>query len=280
MLVHILFGASGTGSLKYMFRETGSSDSNQVIGFHDNLAVGPLWNLHNPEGIKNRQKWLIQHLPIVLGDDFFEESYQEEFEKSLHKLNSITDETPITIWCSNNASEQAGLRLIMYLLKDRSNPIRILNVNPIFDRLFNTGKHKWDIRSLGELNADKLELIYQDATDMALLDEKERISFVKEWEMLSSSQELLRIWWRNKIKEVPVDHFDDYLFKILLKLHGKRKEREFIIAPRIIGEAIGHLNHDVGDQFLEYRLREMVKQGLLEVEGSFKGMRFYSVRAK
>ncbi|SFA70899.1 MULTISPECIES: DUF1835 domain-containing protein [unclassified Bacillus (in: firmicutes)] len=280
MHVHILFGASGTASLKYMFRETDSSESNQVIGFHDNLVVGPLWNLHKPEGLVNRQNWLIQHLPIVLGDDFFEKSYQEEFMKCVHQVNSVTEETPITIWCTNNASEQAGIRLIMYLLRDQSNPIRILNVKPIFDRLFNTGKYKMDIRSVGEVNPDKLELIYKEAACIDPVNETEKISLMKEWGVLSSSKELLRIWWKNQIKEVPVDYFDDYLYEIVLKVHGKRKQKEFIRAPRIIGEAIGYLNHDVGDQFLEYRLRELVSQGLLEVEGSFKGMPFYSVRAK
>ncbi|RDU37998.1 hypothetical protein DRW41_08845 [Neobacillus piezotolerans] len=52
------------------------------------------------------------------------------------------------------------------------------------------------------------------------------------------------------------------------------------MAARIIGEAIGQIEEYVGDSFLEYRLRHLIAEGVFEVQGSTKAMRYYSVKLR
>ncbi|HDZ2054437.1 TPA: hypothetical protein RRZ79_005758, partial [Bacillus anthracis] len=51
-------------------------------------------------------------------------------------------------------------------------------------------------------------------------------------------------------------------------------------APIVIGEALGLVEHLVGDTFLEYRLKELIKQEVFEFVGSLDEMRFYSVKLR
>ena len=55
-------------------------------------------------------------------------------------------------------------------------------------------------------------------------------------------------------------------------------DREFLKAPRVISEALGLVEQLVGDTFLEYRLKQLIKQEVFEFEGSLDEMRFYSVK--
>lgn len=52
----------------------------------------------------------------------------------------------------------------------------------------------------------------------------------------------------------------------------------YIKSARLIGEVTGHLNQYIGDQFIEYRLRNLIEQGIFEYEGSLAGMRYYNIR--
>lgn len=41
---------------------------------------------------------------------------------------------------------------------------------------------------------------------------------------------------------------------------------------------IGNLNQYIGDQFVKYRVRHLIMNGVFEIEGIPKAMRFYSVK--
>lgn len=51
-----------------------------------------------------------------------------------------------------------------------------------------------------------------------------------------------------------------------------------MLSARLIGEVLGHLTQFACDDFIEYRVRTLVQQGIFEMEGKFEGMRFYSIR--
>ncbi|MEK5392949.1 DUF1835 domain-containing protein [Margalitia sp. FSL K6-0131] len=44
-MIHIIFGASASGSLKFVLREMGLNKE-QVIAFWDIFSIGPIWKLH------------------------------------------------------------------------------------------------------------------------------------------------------------------------------------------------------------------------------------------
>ncbi len=64
------------------------------------------------------------------------------------------------------------------------------------------------------------------------------------------------------------------------KLHNKQVKPDFMKSARLIGEVYGHIDNHVGDAFLEYRLRHLLYNGVFEIKGIPKGMRYYRVKLK
>ena len=43
---------------------------------------------------------------------------------------------------------------------------------------------------------------------------------------------------------------------------------------------MGHLNQYIGDQFIEYRVIRLIVDGIFDMEGVTKAMRYYSIKIK
>lgn len=91
---------------------------------------------------------------------------------------------------------------------------------------------------------------------------------------------MLRIWRDDAVVEVPADSYDQYLLEKLDLLQSRAGNDGFLRAARLIGEAIGHCDQTIGDDYFEYRLRTLIYDGVLEIKGVPAAMRYYSVRRK
>ncbi|MGY4758443.1 DUF3658 domain-containing protein [Paenibacillus caseinilyticus] len=80
--------------------------------------------------------------------------------------------------------------------------------------------------------------------------------------------------------EVREDYYDSTLTAVVEQLHRERNNQEWIRSARVVGEMIGHLEQDIGDEYVEYRLRHLIYQGVLEIQGVPRGMRYDDVRMK
>lgn len=103
------------------------------------------------------------------------------------------------------------------------------------------------------------------------------MKFEHEWDRISGSVECLRVWKENEVYSVQEDYFDQFIIECAKSVGA---DREFLKAPRVIGEALGLVEQLVGDTFLEYRLKQLIKQEVFEFEGSLDEMRFYSVKLR
>ncbi|WP_243355478.1 DUF1835 domain-containing protein [Bacillus litorisediminis] len=269
--VHIVCGESSAGSLR-----GGLGSEHKVIGVPDFFAVGPIWELHKEAGQKQRDEWLRDHLNYP--DDYMEE-YEMRFSKTLEEINAIPEDIPIVIWTAENAGEQAGIRYLLYLLKEKTNEVFLINTTIAYQELFNTNEFQYFYGQTGEVHPQKLNTIYQTKLTKPLTNE-ERARFETDWITLSSTKGILRIWESNKIKEVNEDYFDSVIVTAARQLHAKQKEKDFIKAGRLIGEVLGRLGNPVGDAYLEYRLRSLLYNGVFEIKGIPKGMRYYSVKLR
>ncbi|KFM99672.1 DUF1835 domain-containing protein [Bacillus clarus] len=268
--IHIAFDDSTAGCLKYMLNQEGLSEEN-VVSFSEFFSIGPIHQLHKNEGSLNRQQWLSTNLTSY--DFYFEEEYLPSFMETLEKLHSIPAETPITIWRADNAHEHVGLCFVITQLKDKKN-IRVMNTSETSRELLN---RDYDIRGTGELAPESLAVIQKSFIELPYLTKENRVSLENEWNNLSNSTEFLRIWKDNDVHSVEEDYFDQSIIDCAKKIGA---DENFYTAPRVIGEALGHIEQLVGDTFLEYRLKELIKQEVFEMQGSLKEMRFYSVRLK
>ncbi|WP_102272308.1 DUF1835 domain-containing protein [Cytobacillus massiliigabonensis] len=280
-MIHILFGDSPAGSLKYALKQMGVSKSEKVISFWYMFSVGPVWKLHEKAGQQVRFDFM-QKVMNDEHDDF--RDYQKKFYETLDQIDSIPEDVPITIWVAENAHEQTGLRYVLHILKNKMNDIKVINSTKMFAGKFNRPDIEYMAIKTGEIIPEKLQVIYEESKLNASLSKEERKALVEEWAALAETEETLRIWQNEKIKSVREDYYDQYMINMAKKLQINReraKEPEvFMKSARLIGEVIGHLDQYMGDSFFEYRLRKLIEKGVFEMEGNLKAMRYYSVRLK
>lgn len=273
--IHITFGESSAGCLKYMLKKK-KLQREYVISFSEFFSIGPINQLETAAGQHLRQQWLSKNLNLE--DSYFEEEYLPRFIQSLQELQSIPSDMPITIWSGENTNEHVGLCFALVHLKDKKN-IRIINTSEANRRLFQKENEIHGVHGTSALAPEKLATIYEKYEKGTILTEETRKQLKQEWESLSETKDLLRIWEENKVSSVKETYFDSFIIECAKNLE-KEREEEFYKSARLIGEVLGQIEQSVGDVFLEYRLRTLIEQGVFEMKGSLKAMRYYSVRLK
>ncbi|WP_169085740.1 DUF1835 domain-containing protein [Paenibacillus sp. PL91] len=273
--VHIAFGDSFAGSLKAAIKKLGREDTDKVITFRDRYSIGPIWQLHEEEGRTKRQEWFFDH---INGRD--DEDDNEEMHQSLiRQISLIPPQATITIWSSMNAHEQVGLRYAVYLLRKSLNQVFILSATEACSRLFNRPNLTIEYTHAGEITPDKLQAVLRDRSESMPISGDSRAALETEWLKLAEQPEVLRICKDERVLPVSQDYFDSYLMETVEKLHSGRGNRDFIKAARVIGEALGYCDQYVGDDYFEYRIRELIYSGRLKIKGVPRAMRYYSVRS-
>lgn len=271
--VHILFGY---GYLKPILKELGKYEEEPVIAVYDNFAVGPIGELHKENGQKQRFEWLKNSLHFT-EEDFGE--HVEGFQRSILQINSIPNGVPISIWISENAHEQTGLLFVLYMLKQRSNNISIINTAKLYGKLFKSKAKRYTPFHSGGIIPEELKDIYKYVQENhSYVTEVELNHFKDQWLSLTNQDETLRLWENRELKSVSEDYYDELIIEMAKKIMGKRKKKIFIQALRIIGEVYGRIDQYVGDTFLEYRLRKLIEIGAFKYEGSLEAMHTYSVK--
>lgn len=274
-MIHIVFGAATAGSLKQAFCEMKQDQVNDIIAFHDIYSIGPLLHLHEHEGQENRIEWLRN----VISNEFghFDDMVTDQ-HRMLQQIKDIKDGTRILIWTGSNAHEQIGLRYAIYLLKEKNIELSLINTTTAFDQLFNTNTRRMDIRHAGEITTEKLKVLYKSKEHMHSVTKEERAQFLIEWLSFAKENHTLRIWQKGKTISVPEDEFDAYLVKMAKRVHQSEPEEDYIKTPRLIGEVIGYLEQYIGDDFIEYRLKTLIDQGIFDMIGRRTSMRYYSIK--
>lgn len=208
-------------------------------------------------------------------DDY--EAFKQGYPQVINQIKSIPADKQISIWTCENASEQTGLRFVLFLLKNKSNAVKIINTAKALEELFSHPKIQYAVRSSGEIAPEKLAVIFEKSKNYAPLNQIERNNFEEEWKHLSETSDTLRIWVNGRIKSVSEDYYDRYIIDTAKKLHDQQETYGFMKSARLIGEVMGNLEQYLGDEFLEYRLKKLIEKGIFEAEGSMESMRFYSI---
>ncbi len=208
---------------------------------------------------------------------YFDDMVNDQ-HRMLQQIKEIKAGSRILIWTGSNAHEQIGLRYAVYLLKEKRVELSVINITTAFDQLFNTNTRRMDIRHSGEIASEKFKILYESKEHIHTVTKEERERLQNEWLSLAKENHTLRIWKKGQTISVPEDEFDAYLVKMAKRLHQSAPEEEYIVTPRLIGEVIGHLDQYTGDDFIEYRLKTLIDQGIFDMKGKRTSMRYYSFK--
>ncbi|WP_059173992.1 DUF1835 domain-containing protein [Bacillus sp. FJAT-27445] len=274
-IIHIVFGETTLHMLKHVLKTEGLAEKEQVIGFPDLFAIGPLSRLDEEAGLGHRHEWIKNH--IHYDEDYLDE-YKVKMKTAIETVIAIPENIPIHIWCGENAHEQTAASFAMHLLSGKKNDVSVFNTTASFKEKFNTAEIQYHPLHTGELHPEKLWFIFEENRNRIPLTREDRLKLESEWVEISAGNAVLRIWDAGKVRNIEEDYFDQNLIDIAKRLHKKQKNKDFLMAARIIGEAIGQIEQYVGDSYLEYRLRHLIAAGIFEVRGTTKALRYYSVK--
>ncbi|KOS63462.1 DUF1835 domain-containing protein [Lysinibacillus agricola] len=258
--VHIVSTESAAGSVRVAL-----APPKHVIGFPDCFSIGPLWKLEEKRGQDFRNDWLFENI-----NDGEEDVYQNKFTNTLREIEDIPNHVPIYIWYGNNADEQCGLRYFLYLLRDKSNEIFLIN----------TTEHSKTNCATSQLNSQQLAQLFVNIKERKQLTTQDRLILQNEWEIVSQNNDVLRLWINNEIKGVPENYFDPLIIETIEKLHNEQVTKDFIKTGTVIAELLPLIDELPSVFFLECRIRFLVYSGVLALKGIPKSMRHYSVKLR
>jgi hypothetical protein len=270
--VHVVFSLSDAGFLKVTLSNLGMRLENKVMAFNELFSIGPLVDMENTEGQGHRRKWFQERFPFYKMDSLSNREHQ--IENVIDQIAQIPESKSINIWCANNAHDQVGLRFAMYLLKEREQPIRVINVSEMHK------KFSIDVPpyAQGLISEDMFQKIVSQYEHIVPLDPNQRHHFESEWLELSTKGGTLRIWDNEEIKGLEEDELDNVILSAILLLQQEETLDGFVKAGRVVGKVFENFSQVLSDQFIEYRIWKLISDGNV----SFKGLPFamfqYSVR--
>ncbi len=275
--IHITFGESPLSSLKMGMSTISNQAKRSFFSMDDDYAVGPLGDLTHRADLQRRHLWLTERM--CLSD---REAYAMHELESLIELNStmqsLDSKTSIIIWYANNAREKTGLLHAMHLLRSSKSPIYLIETSGLYQQLFNRPDVQYDVLHTGEILPEKLLAMWHVCSEQEPLSKQERLQLEQDWLELSVQPGLLRMMQNGVIESLPEDALDEYIMQKVRELTPNWEPGKYIRAARIVGEVIGTSSQHISDVFVEYRLRQLVLQGQLEMDGKPLAMRYYSVR--
>ncbi|MEK4439138.1 DUF1835 domain-containing protein [Paenibacillus sp. FSL K6-2862] len=274
--VHIVIGDSFAGSMKQALRELGVEETHKLISLGENYAIGPL-GLDSSEGRKERSNWFSNN--IIGGFEEYD-GFENEYNQLLGKIDLIPEGAEIIIWTSSNACEQVGMRHAVHLLRGKPNAISVCDACAICEELYNRPDAFITYRHSGEITTQKLREAVTRLNNKRTLDSAEIQQLEQEWKDITKQSGSLRIWSDKAVLEVPAAYYDQYILEKLDDLKPPTGDDGFLKSARLIGEALGYCEQYIGDSYFEYRLRELIYNGVLEIKGVPAGMRYYSIRRK
>lgn len=268
--IHIVTSESAAGSLK-----SAIDRPKTVIGFPDDFSIGPLWKLEAATGQEFRREWLFDN--INFEQEEFE--YENKFRNALRQIEDIAPDSPIYLWFGENAEEQTGLRFYLYLLREKPNKIFLMNTTQLYKEYVGAEDGSAFFHT-GLLDSKILRLFFEKARDAEALSEEKRICYRKQWNALWETTEVLRVWKDGQILAVPEEHYDALILEAIKKFLKKQKNKEYILAAQVVGDINARSEEFIDYFFLEYRIRELVYKGVLDIKGVPKSMRHYRVKIR
>ncbi|WP_246246209.1 DUF3658 domain-containing protein [Paenibacillus lemnae] len=259
--VHIVFDRPSFDVLGAVLSER---PHEHIVLLGDDLSIGPLPGVNDADTHKLRRQWLTG----LESDSETKDQMQEEVLDSAFKWRALPAKLaiyPLTIWASDSAHEQVGLRRLMSLLPEAAD-IAILNPTALLSN------HAVQYYYTGEIVMDKLEsLLGKEIVPSADI----RRDLVMDWERLLQEDQKLRILQKGEVISVSESYFDVNIMKSALELGARNK---WVKALRVASEAMfKYTDQRVSQLYFEDRIQRLVSQNLLQAQGLLTSMRTYSV---
>jgi hypothetical protein len=268
-MVHIVFNEGDATVLKQAI-EIDETLTGEVLQVKDDYAVGPLANIYTEEGIQARNQWWKQ---VLAGGDYDGKTDTGEVDDNklvtglIEKLNADPKEI-IWIWAAQNKHDVSGYYWLVSQLKDFQGRIFILYLNnlPFINEKGNIFYPEW-LHIIPPREFIKAKRLARPVT----LSEFEVDP--DEWTKICHEDKGVRLLeGGKKLVQKEYDFYDEELKKFITPDWQK--------ASKLIHQFLSKAKNTTGDAYLLWRLKGMITEGLVDVQGEAKKMKDFEVKAK
>lgn len=268
-MFHIVFQPADAAVLKKSF-ELDETLNGDIVVIKDDFAVGPLVDIFSDEGIEARKQWWRE---VLAGGDYDGKVDTGEVDdvktitELIEKLNNDTEEI-VWIWAAQNKHDVSGYYWLMSQLKDNQGRIFILYLNNL--PFINDKGHLFYPTNIFEIPAKEFlkakKLARQITPGEFEVDPDE-------WTKLSTESKGVRtLEGGKKLVQHDYDHYDAELLKFITPDWQK--------VNKLFHSFFSKSKDTTGDAYLLWRLKLMIADGKIDVQGEIKNMKDFEVKMK
>lgn len=268
-MIHIVFNEPDTGILKAAM-ELDESLQGEVVQIKDDYAVGPLLNCYIGEGIEARRNWWRE---VLAGGDYDGkvDSGDVDDYKTAAELVGTMRRNPdeiIWIWAAQNKHDVSGYYWLLNYMKEFQGRVFILYLNnlPFINEKGLIFYPQW----LSEIPAREFLKAKKLARPVTL---SEFEVDPDEWKKICDENKGVRLLeGGKKLVQADYDYYDAEMLKFITKDWQK--------ASKVINQFISKAKQTTGDAYLLWRLKTLIAEGRLDVQGEIKNMKDFELKVK
>ncbi|MFD2614978.1 DUF1835 domain-containing protein [Paenibacillus gansuensis] len=274
--VHLVFSLSDAGSLKVALSKVGKRSSCQVLAFNELFSVGPITDLDTSAGQRNRLLWLMEHDGEYRYGNHTTREHQ--LENLCEALKRIPENKTIVIWCADNAHDQTGLRFALHLLREREQPVHVVNVTEVAAAMGFRSKNGLIPYAIGLLKKEHYEEILRLHYEGIPLEPAMRKQLESEWLSLAKQDHVFRVWQNGKVTGSEASELDEVIANSVRELQEDQHDGGYVKAGSVILKVFENSRQLVGTFFIIYRIWVLVDEGVLAFRGFPSAPHQFSVR--
>jgi hypothetical protein len=242
-VIHIISGASAAQTVRFMLKSHNLNDD-EVFVIEDDLSVGPLTGIDDPLPTARIEFWK-KLLP---------KSYYQQIEDAFVTYNKTfkflaNSNSEIVIWYGKNASEILNLWRVCWYFKNSMSIISEVSIAA------------GNIKGFGNLQSSIAML--NPEHQWQLLQQQKIIThdkinlYAKNWQDILYSDGV-RVWEKDELNSLPITYYDDMILACI--------DNDWQSSAKVIGSLMASSSYLIGDNFLWWRLRNLIAQQLVQVD--------------
>jgi len=266
-MIHIVFQSNDVPALAKSF-DLDPTMQGTIIEIKDDYAVGPLRDIYSDEGISGRLQWWKQVLEDGHYDGIADDGHVDD-NKTVNELKSKLaedDKELVWIWAAQNKHDVSGYYWLVSQLKPFQGRIFILYLNNLpFINEKGSLFYPVNLFQIPPREFVKAKKLARPVT----LSEFEIDP--DEWARLCREDKGVRLLeGGKKLVQRGYDHYDNELINCISK--------EWTKASKLLQQYYSKVRETTGDAFLLWRLKNLIKEGKIEVQGNMRNMKEFEVR--
>ncbi len=255
-MIHIVFQQADIDTLQKAI-ELDKLLQGQIFNIKDDFAVGPVKGIYETESYQSRRDWwkeLLQHSPYIDQLDVVDDKL------TAHQLKESLDadfSEQVWIWVAPNQHDVCGYYWLISQLKEYEGRVYILSLNnlPFINEKGNIF-YPVDLHEIPAKEFIKAKKLARPVT----LSEFELDG--DEWKKLCTENGIVRILeGGKKITSKDASYYDNDILKAV--------SQELQKLQKIFSTLFGKMKLHTGDVFLVWRMRELISEGKLEMQGDW-----------